>query len=105
MKTHELKTEPKYFGRLVSGDKTFEIRKNDRDFQVGDELILKEYDKEAHENEFQLFQVLAGGLSNKPLPEAKQGFTGEELHYEVTYLLGDFIGLADGYVAMGLKRL
>lgn len=45
MKTeHELKCRPEYFSRVASGQKTFEIRRNDRDFQVGDILILKEYE-------------------------------------------------------------
>ena len=43
---HELKCHPEYFYRICSGQKSFEIRKNDRDFQVGDTLILKEYDPE-----------------------------------------------------------
>lgn len=47
MKTeHEIKCHPKYFSRLASGDKSFEIRKNDRDYQVGDILIIKEFDPE-----------------------------------------------------------
>ena len=41
---HELKTWPEYFKDVAAGIKTFELRKNDRDFQVGDELVLKEYD-------------------------------------------------------------
>ena len=39
---HELKTYPKYFQETIEGNKPFEIRKNDRNFQVGDVLILKE---------------------------------------------------------------
>ncbi len=43
-RTHELKTLPKYFVAVAAGRKTFEIRKNDRNFQVGDKVILKEWD-------------------------------------------------------------
>jgi len=41
---HELKCNPEYFSRIAMRQKTFEIRKNDRDYQVGDTLILREYD-------------------------------------------------------------
>ena len=42
---HELKILPEYFEAVTSGRKQFEIRKNDRDFKVGDQLILREYKK------------------------------------------------------------
>lgn len=45
MKTHELKLDIKYFDDVKSGKKNFEIRKNDRDFQVGDVLKLRAYVK------------------------------------------------------------
>lgn len=45
MKTHELKLDIKYFDDVKTGKKNFEIRKNDRDFEVGDILELKAYVK------------------------------------------------------------
>lgn len=41
---HELKIWPQYYCRVANGTKTFEVRKNDRGFQPGDTVILKEYD-------------------------------------------------------------
>lgn len=43
MKIHYLKTWPVHFWPLRRGQKTFEIRKNDRDYQIGDVLVCKEY--------------------------------------------------------------
>lgn len=43
MRYHKLKTLAPYWERVQSGEKTFEIRKNDRDFQVGDILELEYY--------------------------------------------------------------
>ncbi|MES2459879.1 MAG: DUF3850 domain-containing protein [Armatimonadota bacterium] len=40
---HELKTIPPYFEAVWKGDKTAELRKNDRGFAVGDTLVLREY--------------------------------------------------------------
>ena len=46
---HKLKTWPVFFWDVATGGKTFEIRKNDRDFKVGDQLILQEYDPDKKE--------------------------------------------------------
>jgi len=40
--THELKTDSKYFAAVWTGDKRFEVRKNDRDFRPGDFVWLDE---------------------------------------------------------------
>jgi len=71
MKTHELKTDPKVFAESWNDRKHFEIRKDDRNFQVGDILILKEtkYTGEEMKNGSPLF------------------YTGFELPVRVTYKL------------------
>jgi hypothetical protein len=38
--THELKTLPQYWDAVARGDKTFEVRKDDRGFQKGDIVRL-----------------------------------------------------------------
>ena len=42
MRIHELKILDHYFEDVISGRKTFEIRRNDRDYHVGDLLALNE---------------------------------------------------------------
>lgn len=42
MVVHELKILPEYYQAINEGIKTFEIRFNDRDYSVGDVLLLKE---------------------------------------------------------------
>lgn len=44
MKVHYLKTWPHYFEDVRIGIKTHEFRKDDRDYQSGDILVLQEYD-------------------------------------------------------------
>ena len=41
--THDLKTWDTYFEKVWSGEKRFEVRKNDRGFNVWDVLTLMEY--------------------------------------------------------------
>lgn len=76
---HELKTQPQYYGSIVDGSKPFECRLNDRDFQEGDVLVLREWN---------------------PVMEA---YTGNETRRRVTYVLRDFPGVEPGYVVMGLE--
>lgn len=42
-KKHELKTWPVFWQAVFDNIKNFEVRKNDRDFRIGDEIILREW--------------------------------------------------------------
>lgn len=44
MKNHLLKTHKCYFEAVLQGDKTFEIRLDDRGYKVGDTVTLREFD-------------------------------------------------------------
>lgn len=45
---HDLKTLPPYFEDVLNEKKCFELRINDRDYQVGDIFLLREYENEAY---------------------------------------------------------
>lgn len=48
MKAHDLKTHPAPFRAVWDGIKLFEVRVNDRGFEVGDLLYLHEWRPETH---------------------------------------------------------
>jgi len=79
MTIHHLKTWPEFYGDTVRGDKPFDIRKDDRDFKVGDTLILEEFDP------------------------TKGKYTGHSQAFIVTYCLRKEPWVPKGYVAMGIK--
>ena len=79
METHKLKVWPEYFKDLLSGKKTFELRKNDRDYQVGDHLILEEFNPET------------------------SAYSGGHVHRTITHILhGPAFGLEEGSVIMSI---
>ena len=43
MRVHDLKISPRWFADVHAGSKGFEVRRDDRDFHVGDRLRLREY--------------------------------------------------------------
>lgn len=77
---HRLKTWSEFFVPLSSGKKTFEVRKNDREFKVGDVLILEEFDPE------------------------KNCHTGQNESFRVTYILpGGQFGIDPDFVVLAIK--
>ena len=54
---HELKTLPQFFDEIITEMKRFEIRKNDRNFQKGDMLLLREWNGESYTGHTQYARV------------------------------------------------
>lgn len=70
---HELKIWPENYEPVVSGAKRYEIRKADRPYKVGDQVMLKEWSP------------------------SSQSFTGRSSIYRITHLTdGGQWGLPDG---------
>jgi hypothetical protein len=73
LRIHELKTWPNYFEDTLQGLKTFEYRKDDRGFRLGDLVYLREYNPYFDEYSGRyLIKRIAYGLSCAPgigLPE------------------------------------
>lgn len=42
--THELKCLAPYYDAIECGDKTFDVRRDDRGYQRGDTVVLRKYD-------------------------------------------------------------
>jgi predicted RNA-binding protein with PUA-like domain len=78
---HKLKTLTIYFNEVWNGNKNFELRRDDRKFNIGDTLIL--YD--------------SNGIK----------LLGRYASFKITYILRDCkkYGLQEGYAILGLKPL
>ena len=74
---HEVKIRPEYYEAVLNGTKNFELRKDDRGYQVGDIVILKEWDGET--------------------------YTGRDLALKIKYILRNCpeYGLMAGYCILG----
>lgn len=79
MNIHHVKTQPKYFRASLEGRKPFEVRRKDRDYQVGNVLVLEEWSPYG-------------------------GYTGRKLVYMITYVLDDPECCKEGFVVLGLER-
>jgi hypothetical protein len=83
---HELKKDPEVFHASLQGNKPWEIRYNDRRYQVGDHLTVRETK-----------------FSGEDMKKGKALiYTGRYLCLKVTYLLKGY-GLQDGWVIMSVE--
>ena len=91
MKLHELKIKHKYLTKVTCGIKTFELRKNDRDYQVGD--LIRFID---------IGPIIP--INDKLFCEERIDY---DTLYKITYILKDVpeYGLEEGYCILGIKKL
>lgn len=103
--THELKVVPPYFDSLVSGSKTFEVRKNDRAYQRGDILKLREW----HPNQTNASRACPEeGCSYYRLAFGHWSEVREHVTAVITFVYsGDsrFGGIEPGFVVLGFKKV
>jgi len=85
---HELKTDPEPFDASLRGDKMYEIRFDDRDYRVGDMLVLRETSASAEEMK----------------KGAELSYTGRALSRIVTNISHDY-GVAEGWVFLGVRKV
>lgn len=78
-RVHQLKVECEFYAALSLHLKNFEVRKNDRNFQVNDILVLREWSA------------------------AREAYTGLWLYAQISYILDDPRYCKEGYVILGLK--
>ena len=78
MTEHKLKIKSEHFSAVINKTKTAEIRYNDRNYQVGDILILNEIDENGN-------------------------FTGKNCAVIVTHVLDDNQYLQNGYVMLSFR--
>lgn len=81
MRIHNLKILNDFADAVAIGDKTFEIRENDRGYQKGDYIKFQAIDKTGLENQ----HVINGKL------------------YCITFVMNGW-GIKNGYVVLGIKE-
>jgi hypothetical protein len=102
---HLLKVVPPYFDSLVAGSKTFEVRRNDRAYQRGDVLRLREWHPHYTNSVHRCPEPGCGVWDSKSGHWAE---AGEVVLRRVTFVFaGDprFGGLEPGYVILGLGNV
>lgn len=109
---HAVKAYPEYYNGLATGDKTFEVRKKDRPYEVGDILAVNEFIP-AKQTEFDInadllvpFRKIATAFQVAMSRKVKDGYyTGACKLFKITYILDDPQFCKDGMVILGLQEV
>lgn len=93
--THELKLDKEFWESVKCGDKTFEIRLNDRGFQKGDHVIFKKHGE----------TYLGSGYLDK-LGGKTHEDDAETMKFKITYVLsGERWGIKPDHVVFGIEEI
>lgn len=96
MKTHDINTRLEAFKASLKGLKTFEIRKNDRDYRKGDRVNLWEYDDGGKDCDRHNYN-----LPDEPCKCTAPCRTGRYLSGRITHM--STFAQQEGYVVFSLK--
>lgn len=100
---HELKTWPEFFDAIDRGEKTFEVRRDDRGFQVGDTLALQRWRPNIGPG------LCPGQFVNRDDTLSGSYFDAAEhaeIRVEVTYKMpGGRFGIDPGCCVLGFRKL
>lgn len=101
MTLHRLKLDDRYFNAVADGIKTFEIRKDDREYRVGDTLILY---RVGVDGKYMTCMVVDGKRITEDKPSPWTSYVEVKVKYILTH--DDFPdGIPDGYVVMSIEKV
>lgn len=99
---HSVKCYPEYFKLLTDGSKTFEVRENDRIYEVGDYLAVNEFTPESDPYTVRKNFFESGDEFSRA---ADDGFySGNCALFRITYILDNPQFCKEGMVILGLAR-
>ena len=100
-KIHELKVWPEYFEAALLRRMMFSLRKYDRDYEVGDIVVLHEFFVQPGDRKKSVEISISDGSFN---PHPAGSYTGRALARKITIIMqGPVLGLAEGWVILGLE--
>lgn len=86
--THKIKIQKQFADEIAKGNKTFEVRKNDRAYQTGDNIIFEVIDEDG--NKYDGKDYLKHSIDGKM--------------YQITYVLSGW-GIEKDYVVFSFYKV
>jgi hypothetical protein len=68
VQTHELKSWSQFFRPIAAGERAHELRRNDRDYRVGDRVLLREYDPASETYSGSFCEAVITSMTSRDVP-------------------------------------